>query len=191
VTGPYETVVVVDPPLSGTLNINTLSYTANQFPHTQPYFGGTDAGISLWALADTTAGYKFDHWSAGNHTFSDPDSTFAYLNLTAADTIIAHFSKASSPAFEPGNRPTPSIAAYPTLFDETLQVNFTLPEKSKIELKLFDLLGNQVAENLVQASVGNGSVQFDLGERHLPPGVYFLKCQAGDFEQTIKLIRAK
>lgn len=191
VTGPHQTVVVVDPPLSGTLNINTLAYTANQFPRTQGYFGGPDAGLSLWAFADTAAGYKFDHWSATNHTFADPDSTYAYLNLTTADTIVAHFSKASSPVFEPGIQTLPTFAVFPSVFDEEITVNFFLPEKSKVALRLFDLLGNQVAEYLVGETVGNGNTQFDLSNVHLPSGVYFLKCSAGDYEKTVKLVRAK
>ncbi|MFN0174884.1 MAG: CotH kinase family protein [Saprospiraceae bacterium] len=190
VTGPFQTVIVVDPPLSGTLNINTLTYTADQFPHTQDYFGGSDAGISLWAFADTAAGFKFDHWSAINHTFADPDSTYGFLDLTSADTIVAHFSKQSSPSFEPGNQSQPSFTAFPSVFKEDVSVNFFLPEKSKLNLRLFDVLGNQVAEYLVAESTGNGTIQFELGAAHLPAGVYFLKCSAGDFEKTVKLVRA-
>jgi len=190
VTGPYQTVVRVDPPLAGTVNINTLTYTANQFPHTQPYFGGLDAGISLWALADETAGYKFDHWSASNHTFADPDSTFGFLNLTSADTLVAHFSKASSPVFEPGNQAITAFSAFPSVFTESITVNYFLPEKSKVMLRLFDLLGNQVAEYLVGEMVGKGSTPFNLNNSRLPAGVYFLKCSADDFEKTVKLVRA-
>ncbi|MBP6811007.1 MAG: CotH kinase family protein, partial [Saprospiraceae bacterium] len=189
VTGPFQTVVVVDPPLSGTLNINTLTYTADQFPQTKDYFGGSDAGISLWAFADTAAGFKFDHWSATNHTFAVPDSSFGFLDLTSADTIVAHFSKPSSPVFEPGNQPKPSFTVFPTVFTEDISVNFSLPEISKLNLRLFDLLGNQVAEHLVGESVGKGSVQFELSAANLPAGVYFLKCAAGDFEKTVKLVR--
>ncbi|MBC7774557.1 MAG: CotH kinase family protein [Phycisphaerae bacterium] len=190
VTGPFQTVVVVDPPLAGTLNINTLTYTADQFPHEQAYFGGTDAGISLWAFADTAAGYKFDHWSATNHTFADPDSTYGFLNLSTADTIVAHFSKKSSPVLDLGDRPKPTFNAFPTLFEDVVSVNFFLPEKSNITLRLFDLLGNQVAEYLVGDTAGKGTVPFDLSNS-LPSGVYFLKCSAGDFEKTVKLVRAR
>lgn len=188
VTGPYQTVVAVDPPLSGTVNINTLTFTADQFPHTQPYFGGTDAGLNLWAIADGAAGYKFDHWSAGSHTFTDPDSSFAYLNLTSADTIVAHFSKVSTAVGEPGATQKPSFWATPTLFQNDLTVNFELPEKSKLSFRLFNLLGNQVAENLVGETTGKGVTRFNLA--NLTPGVYFLKCTTGEFEQTIKLVKS-
>ncbi len=191
VSGPYQTKVVVDPPLSGTLNINTLTYTADQFPHTQPYFGGSDAGISLWAFADTAAGYKFDHWSASTHTFANPDSSFGFLNLTASDTIVAHFSKQNSPVIEPGNTAMAAFSAYPSVFDTEVSVNFFLPEKSKITLRLFDLLGNQVAEYLVGEMTGNGIIPLDLSNANLSAGVYFLKCSTGHFEKTVKLVRAK
>ncbi len=189
VTGPYQTTVVVDPPLAGTVNINTMTYTANQFPHTQPYFGGSDAGISLWAFPNDTAGYKFDHWSATNHTFANPDSTFGFLDLTSADTIVAHFSKLSSPVFEPGDQSKPAFTAFPSVFTENVTVNFSVPEKSNVALRLFDLLGNQVAEHLVWKMEGTGSTAFELNKYKLPSGIYFLKCSAGNYEKTMKLVR--
>ncbi len=191
VTGPFSVVIRVEPPLSGTLNINTLSYAASQFPHAQPYFGGVDAGLSLWAVADETAGYKFDHWSATNHTFADPNSSFAYLDLTSADTIVAYFTQQSSSTESPENLRKPSFKAFPSIFDEEITVNFTLPEKASVSLRLFDLLGNQVAESLVGDLLGNGAVQFDLRNNRLPAGIYFLKCSAGHFDKTVKLVHAK
>ncbi len=191
VTGPYQTQVVVDPPLAGTLNINTLTYTADQFPHTQAYFGGSDAGLSLWAFADTSAGYKFDHWSATNHTFANPDSSFVFLDLSTSDTIVAHFIKQSSAVAEPGNLLKPAFSVFPTLFKEEVSINFSLPKKSAIDLRLFDLLGNQVAEFTVRETAGQGSTTFDLRNQRLSPGVYFLKCSAGDFVKTVKLVCAK
>jgi hypothetical protein len=189
VTGPHQTVVVVDPPLSGAVNINTLTYTADQFPHSQPYFGGSDAGLHLWAIANQAAGYKFDHWSALNHTFANADSTFAYLNLSAPDTIVAHFSKTSSSAEEPGERLQPSINVTPTLFQNDLTVSFLLPEKSKVHVQLFNLLGNQVAQFNLGEMAGKGATHLDLGNESLKPGVYFLKCSIGSFEKTFKLVK--
>ena len=189
VEGPFQTVIKVEPPLSGTVNINTLTYTADQFPHTQPYFGGTDAGLNLWAMADLSAGYKFDHWSAGNHTFADPDSTFAYLDLSAADTIVAHFSKVSTAVGEPVVAPVPEFEVAPTLFQDHLTINFTLPEKSKLQLHLFDLLGNQVAQLNAGEMAGKGGIQMDLNNSPLAPGVYFLRCTTENVEKTFKLVR--
>lgn len=191
VTGPFQTVIKVEPPLAGTLHINTLRYSANQFPHAQPYFGGPDAGISLWAYADTAAGYKFDHWSAINHTFAHPDSVFGFLNLSTPDTITAHFSKQSSSSAEPILVEAADFEAFPTVFNERgVNVNYHLPEKSKISFRLFDLLGKQVGEFNAGETSGKGSLQLDLEAKQLPPGVYFLTAKADYFEKTMRLIRA-
>ncbi|MDX1911668.1 MAG: CotH kinase family protein [Saprospiraceae bacterium] len=190
VSGPYSMVVKVEPPLSGTVNINTLSYTANQFPLSRPFFGGADAGMNLWAVADEAAGYQFDHWSAGQHTFTNPDSAFAYLAINSADTIVAHFTKETSAIVEPGKSVTPTFAASPTIFSDVVTVNYQLPEKSALNLRVYDLTGNQVAEQLVGETVGKGVARFELSEQ-LPAGVYFLRCTAGNFEQTIKLVRVQ
>lgn len=189
VEGPFQTVIKVEPPLSGTVNINTLTYTADQFPHTQPYFGGTDAGLNLLAIADLSAGYKFDHWSAGNHTFADPDSAFAYLDLSSADTIVAHFSKVSTAVGEPVVAPVPEFEVAPTLFQDHLTINFMLPEKSKLQFQLFDLLGNEVLQQNVGEMTGRGGIRMELAGTTLMPGVYFLRCRADDAEKTFKLVR--
>lgn len=189
VTGPYQTLVVVDPPLAGTLNINTIQFKAEQFPHSQPYFGGAHAGLSLWALA--AEGYEFDHWSAQKHVFSKPDSTFAFLNLSSADTIVAHFAKKqSSSAGEIVKPMLPTFAVSPTVFGQTLSVQYYLPETSSLHVQLFDLIGNLVFERAVRDASGEGAAVVDLGGEVLPAGVYFIRCRAGQHEATFKLIRA-
>lgn len=189
VTGPYHTVVVVDPPLAGTVNINTLQYKAEQFPHSQPYFGGPHGGLNLWAVA--AEGYKFEHWSANNHVFANPDSSFAFLNLSSADTIVAHFAKKqTSSAAEIVQPLLPTFAVAPTAFGPTLSVRYYLPEISNLNVQLFDLIGNQVFEQAVREVSGEGVLMIDLGGHVLPAGVYFLRCQTGQHEAAFKLIRA-
>jgi hypothetical protein len=95
VTGPFEATIMVDPPGVGEVKINTLSYNATQFPVSGNYFSGAAVDLLLHATPDTlpaTIGvYHFDHWSAKNHVFTDPSLSKVALDLTTADTIIAHF----------------------------------------------------------------------------------------------------
>ena len=191
VTGPYQTVVKVDPPLAGTLNINTLNLTANQFPYSQPYFGGASAGLSMWAFADEAAGYEFDYWSAGNHTFANPDSTFGFVNLTASDTIVAHFSKTTSAVSAPSNPLPTTFMAQPTVFQTEVLVQYFVPEKSGITLQLFDLMGKLVAEKQLPETSGHGNARLDLSGTALAPGLYLLRCATDSFEKTLKLVQAR
>lgn len=191
VTGPFQTVIAVDPPLAGTVNINTLSLSATQFPYSQPYFGGSDAGLSLWAIADEAAEYEFDYWSAGNHTFANPDSTFGFLNLSAADTIVAHFRKQTSAVSDPVSLVSTTFSAQPTVFQTEVSVQYFVPEKSDITVQLFDVMGKLVSEKQIPQTSGQGNIRLDLSGSALAPGMYFLRCATNSYDKTFKLVQAR
>lgn len=86
VTGPYDIVLLVDPPGSGNIDVNSINVAS--FPWTGSYFGNIDVLLD----ANEHPGWIFDYWELNNHTVS-PSSTLedVILNLTTGDTIIAHF----------------------------------------------------------------------------------------------------
>jgi hypothetical protein len=79
---------------------------------------------------------------------------------------------------------------YPNPFNPTTTIQYTLREPAMVSLKVYDMVGREVA-NLVQAEQGAGqySVKFD-GER-LTSGTYIYRIQAGNFTATKKLILTK
>lgn len=87
VDGPYDITVSVEPPNSGFVSLNSLLLT--DYPYTGTYFGGLQLDLEAIALM----GYQFDYWEVNNNIvlpgITNPD---IWLNLTSADTIVAHFS---------------------------------------------------------------------------------------------------
>lgn len=83
--GPYEIVVNVDPVGGGTVKVN--SEWTPFYPWTSAQYGG----INTLFKASPNSSYVFDHWSAGNHTFTYADSLNDTLDFSANDTIVAHF----------------------------------------------------------------------------------------------------
>lgn len=79
---------------------------------------------------------------------------------------------------------------YPNPFNPTTKISYALPQNSFVELKVFNLLGQEVA-TLVneQKAVGNYEVNFNAS--NLPSGVYIYKMKAGEFVQTKKMILLK
>ena len=76
---------------------------------------------------------------------------------------------------------------YPNPFNPSTTINYSIAEISKVSLKLFNLLGEEVTTLVNEdKSAGNYSVEFNAA--NLPSGVYFYQLRAGDFIQTKKMI---
>lgn len=79
---------------------------------------------------------------------------------------------------------------YPNPFNPVTTIKFSLPQKSFIKLKVFDLLGREVA-NLVNENLSIGSYKYDFNASSLPSGVYFYKLETEYFSQTKKMVLMK
>ena len=79
---------------------------------------------------------------------------------------------------------------YPNPFNPATTISYQLPVNSFVSLKVYDVLGNEVA-SLVneQKAAGNYDVNFDASS--LGSGVYFYTIKAGNFTQTKKMILMK
>jgi ligand-binding sensor domain-containing protein len=79
---------------------------------------------------------------------------------------------------------------YPNPFNPSTQINYELSKLSKVSLKVYDLLGREVA-NLVneQQSAGPHTVTWEASP--LATGVYFYRLEAGSFVQTKKMLLMK
>ena len=79
---------------------------------------------------------------------------------------------------------------YPNPFNPSTKINYSIKEKSNVELKIFDLLGSEIA-TLVneEKSPGNYEVSFDAS--FLSSGVYLYTIKAGSFVQTRKMLLMK
>jgi hypothetical protein len=79
---------------------------------------------------------------------------------------------------------------YPNPFNPTTVIRYQLPVSSQITLKVYDVLGREVA-TLVNENkqAGNYTVSFDASK--CSSGVYFYKLQTGNFVQTKRMMLVK
>jgi len=76
---------------------------------------------------------------------------------------------------------------YPNPFNPTTTIGYQLPSRSRVTLKVFDILGREVA-TLTDAIEEPGYKEVRFDAVGLASGVYFYRLQAGDFVQTRKLL---
>lgn len=69
-------------------------------------------------------------------------------------------------------------------------MGFALPKRTKVTLKLYDLLGRQVA-TLVDDEMEPGEYQVPFEATGLPSGVYLYRIKAEGFVETRKLTLLK
>lgn len=79
---------------------------------------------------------------------------------------------------------------YPNPFNPVTTIKYSIPETGNVSLKVYDILGNQVA-SLVNEEKTQGvySVTFDAS--NLSSGVYLYKLQAGSYVETKKMLYLK
>jgi hypothetical protein len=79
---------------------------------------------------------------------------------------------------------------YPNPFNPSTKISYTLSKASQVSLKVYDLLGREVATlvNGMQTAESHVAV-WDAS--HMASGVYFYKLVAGDFSQVKRMILMK
>ena len=81
-------------------------------------------------------------------------------------------------------------AAFPNPFNPTTQIKFSLPVDEYVSLKIYDILGREVAQLVNEIKIaGEYEVTFDASQ--LSAGVYLYKIEAGNYKATKKLILMK
>jgi HKD family nuclease len=83
---------------------------------------------------------------------------------------------------------------YPNPFNPATNIDFSIPQKSKVTLSIYNTLG-QIVTTLIneEKEAGVYQIKFDASSASggLSSGVYFYKISAGEFNQTKKLILLK
>ena len=180
--------------------------------HCKPaFFAAADVGIhynALDSLITSAASLKQSRYSAASWTaFSAAlasaitAKTQNYSLTTSADTVLGtaviNLQSAINALVLTGvakeNAKVASYALsqnYPNPFNPTTQIDYSIPVGEYVSLKVFNILGAEVATLLsAHKEAGSHSVSFDaIG---LPSGVYFYRLKAGSYVETKKLTLLK
>ena len=82
------------------------------------------------------------------------------------------------------------VQNYPNPFNPTTTIKYQIPELSFVTIKVYDVLGNEVA-TLLNEENPSGTYEIEFDGTELPSGVYFYQLKAGNFVETKKMLLLK
>jgi photosystem II stability/assembly factor-like uncharacterized protein len=142
----------------------------------------TTNGGGSWTLQDTPSQYDVFsiYFVDANNGWLTGDYGFIGHTTNGGETSVEETNNSISTGYSLSQN-------YPNPFNPSTNISFSLLSKSSVSLKIFDLLGREVAtvisDNL---SAGNHTQQWNANG--MPSGVYFYHLQAGSFSETKKLV---
>ena len=79
---------------------------------------------------------------------------------------------------------------YPNPFNPTTSINFSIPKTGLVTLKVYDILGKEIA-TLVNEVKNTGSYTVEFNGSNLPSGTYFYRLEASDNLDVKKMVLIK
>ncbi len=79
---------------------------------------------------------------------------------------------------------------YPNPFNPSTTISYHLPERSFVSIKIFDVLGNEVA-TLVNEEIPDGQYNIEFDASDLTSGIYFYQLNAGSYSAIKKMLLVK
>jgi hypothetical protein len=134
-----------------------------------------DYSINTAGSGNQEAEYKITAVDLGNNA-SPPQSVVLAFGTVLSDKISEQ------------NIATEYILAqnYPNPFNPSTNISYSIKEKGFVSLRIFDLLGREVAELINELKeAGNYTIEFNAN--NLPSGIYIYSIRVNDFMQTCKM----
>ena len=152
---------------------------------------------ALSFLSTTSSWTEFDIPIYYNPGSPDPVQTFISVSIydstgqanSGSFALIDHLSFTDPSSVEQiSNLPQDFSLSqnYPNPFNPSTNIEYSIPEASYVQLKVYDILGNEVA-TLVNEEQSAGTYRADFTAVNLASSFYVAQLRAGDFSKTIKM----
>ena len=106
----------------------------------------------------------------------DNNGTYKYINLDESFTVQpVEFNLSQN---------------YPNPFNPATMIKYSLPEASRVSLKVYNVIGKEV-ETLVNDEKPAGTYEVNFDAAQLPSGIYFYQLKTGNFVETKKMVYQK
>ncbi|MBA65596.1 MAG: hypothetical protein CMG55_07340 [Candidatus Marinimicrobia bacterium] len=181
----YSITLEVPDTYNGSIIINSIQI--NDFPWTGIYFGDTPIKIKANPYQEVQ-----------NYSWENIGAISRPLNIESlyCDTIFRIIDNQLS--VNTNNLISENYFLhqnYPNPFNSITQISYNLPEKSFVDISIYDLLGQKV-RTLINGEHSAGFITLpwnskDDFDQSLSSGIYIYIIQAGDFRETKKMVLLK
>jgi hypothetical protein len=196
-TGTVGVALLANVTVKGKLTITSCGPLSGAFTWTAPnyVFNGTAPQVTGSIMPATVK----------NVTINNPAGVTSSQALTITDTLFLVSGTLSGP-YTAGTTVKVSTGVqdqstgipqeyslqqnYPNPFNPSTSISYQLPANSFVSLKVFDMLGREVA-TLVDEVKNAGTYSTTWNASGFGSGIYFCKMQAGSFSATRKLVLMK
>ncbi len=117
-----------------------------------------------------------------------------YGYAVAGDGSVVKVSDATLTGVDPNNTTTPTTFAlqqnYPNPFNPATMIKFSVPEASKVTLKIYNSVGAEVM-TVTDKEYATGNYIENVDMSSFSTGVYFYTLTAGNFKETKKMMLVK
>lgn len=166
--------------LIATVNRGTTTYTDNSYTLSNLYY--------YLISYDVRFVYSGQCDGVNYTTETDPYyiSTFANTDLNPSTTDNSSIQQTKAKEIPDGY----AVTNYPNPFNPTTVINYQLPTDGMVTLKVYDVLGKEVAA-LVNDHRTAGYYSVEFNASNLPSGIYICTITANNFTQSKKMLLMK
>jgi len=124
-----------------------------------------------------------------------PDGVYAYVGCFGASSYAAveQFKRGAVDVRRDGNAVVSSFTLsqnYPNPFNPTTEISFSVPKEGFVSLKVFNILGQEVA-TLIDRQLSAGSYTTNFDASRLSSGTYIYQISANGFSASKKMLLMK
>jgi|GEM_PF-6751849 len=129
--------------------------------------------------------YAYQHWT-------HPLVNNGQLNDSLVGTLQYGMDSVTTSIADKNNLPKLFMLYqnYPNPFNPTTTIKYSVEEESLVSIRVYDILGDEV-KTLVNSFKAPGNYEIKFNTSTLGSGIYFYRMQAGNFEETKKLVVLK
>lgn len=131
-----------------------------------------DTAIIYMAYLDTA-----EVWTVGGGAFIDDLSLGGFVDVK--EIVSSH----NPTSYE-------LIQNYPNPFNPSTKIEYSIPQESFVELKVYNLIGQEIA-SLVNQQQKAGTYRADFNATGMQSGIYIAKLTAGGFTRSVKMTLLK